>query len=340
VWGEKQTADEDPGLMATDQYGRTINYLRVSLTDACNLRCVYCMPEHMTFRPGNALLQDDELLALIRLFAELGFEKIRFTGGEPTLRRNLVELIREVSGMPGIRSVGLTTNGILLDYLARPLRDAGLDRVNVSLDTLDAARFRQITRWGNLRDVLAGLEAAERAGLRVKINAVPVRGFHNNGDLADLARLTLERPWQVRFIEMMPLGGIARFQQDNVITETEIRQHIEQTLGPLALENNGQLDGEARVYRLPKATGTIGFISSVSRPFCTGCNRMRLMADGVLRLCLLRDHEVDLRKPLRAGWSRDRLKTLIREAVHQKPWGHGLAEHQIATTRAMSEIGG
>jgi len=326
--------------MPTDQHGRTINYLRVSLTDACNLRCVYCMPEHMSFRPGNALLQDDELLTLISLFAELGFEKIRFTGGEPTLRRNLVELIRAVAGTPGVNSVGLTTNGILLDYLARPLRDAGLDRVNVSLDTLDEAGFRQITRWGNLRDVLAGIEAAERAGLRVKINAVPVRGFNDNGDAADLARLTLDRPWQIRFIEMMPLGGIAKFQQDNVITEAQLRQRIEQTLGPLAPENNGQLDGEARVYRLKNAKGTIGFISSVTNPFCAGCNRLRLMADGVLRLCLLRENEVDLRKPLRAGWSRDRLKTLLRDAVHQKPWGHGLAENQVATNRTMSEIGG
>lgn len=326
--------------MATDQHGRTINYLRVSLTDACNLRCVYCMPEQMTFRPGTALLQDDELLTLIGLFAELGFEKIRFTGGEPTLRRNLVELIRATAGTPGIKSVGLTTNGILLDYLAKPLRDAGLDRVNVSLDTLDEARFRKITRWGNLRDVLAGIEAAERAGLRIKINAVPVHGFNDNGDLSALARLTLERNWQVRFIEMMPLGGIATFQQQNVITEAEIRQHIEQTLGPLAPENNGQLDGEARVYRLKNAKGTVGFISSVSHPFCAGCNRLRLMADGVLRLCLLRENEVDLRKPLRAGWNRDRLKMVLREAIHQKPWGHGLADNTIARNRAMSEIGG
>jgi len=326
--------------MATDQHGRAINYLRVSLTDVCNLRCVYCMPEHMTFRPGNALLQDDELLTLISLFAELGFEKIRFTGGEPTLRRNLVELIRATAGTPGIQSVGLTTNGILLDHLARPLRDAGLDCVNISLDTLDEARFRKITRWGNLRDVLAGIEAAERAGLRVKINAVSVRGFNDNGDDDNLARLTLDRPWQVRFIEMMPLGRIAKFQQDNVITEADLRRHIEQTLGPLSPENNGQLDGEARVFRLKNAKGTIGFISPVSSPFCAGCNRLRLMADGVLRLCLLRENEVDLRKALRDGLSRDRLKTLLRDAVHRKPWGHGLAENHVATNRAMSEIGG
>lgn len=326
--------------MPLDQHGRNINYLRVSLTDACNLRCVYCMPEHMTFRPGTALLQDDELLTLIRLFAELGFEKIRFTGGEPTLRRNLVELIRTTAATPGIKSVALTTNGILLDYLAQPLRDAGLDRVNISLDTLDEARFRKITRWGNLRDVLAGIEAAERAGLRVKINAVPVRGYNDNSDAADLARLTLDRDWQVRFIEMMPFGSIAQFQQANAITEPALRQHIEQTFGPLVPENDGQLDGEARVYRLKGAKGTVGFISSVSNPFCAGCNRMRLMADGILRLCLLRENEVDLKKPLREGWSRDQLKKLIREAVHQKPWGHGLAENTIATNRAMSEIGG
>jgi cyclic pyranopterin phosphate synthase len=326
--------------MALDQYGRTINYLRVSLTDACNLRCVYCMPEQMTFRPGSALLQDDELLTLIGLFAELGFEKIRFTGGEPTLRRNLVELVRAVATMTGIKSVGMTTNGILLDHLARPLREAGMERVNVSLDTLDEARFRKVTRWGNLRDVLAGIEAAEKAGLQVKLNCVPVRGFNDDGDVAALARLTLDRPWQIRFIEMMPLGGVTAFQQDRAIHETSLHQSIESALGPLSPVNDGKLDGEARVYWLKEARGTIGFISSVSNPFCASCNRARLTADGVLRLCLLREREMDLRKPLRDGWSRPRLKSLIVESIHHKPWGHGLAENQIATNRTMSEIGG
>lgn len=326
--------------MASDQYGRTINYLRVSLTDACNLRCVYCMPEHMTFRPGSALLQDDELLTLIRLFAEIGFEKVRFTGGEPTLRRNLVELVRAVATMPGIKSIGLTTNGILLDHLARPLREAGMERVNVSIDTLDEARFRQITRWGNLRDVMAGLDAAERAGLRVKLNCVPVRGYNDTSDVIDLARLTIDRSWQVRFIEMMPFGGVTEFQQDRTIHETVLRQNIEQALGPLAPVDEGRLDGEARVFQLAGARGTIGFISSVSNPFCGSCNRARLTADGVLRMCLLREKEMDLRKPLRAGWGKDRLKSLILESIHLKPWGHGLADHQVATNRTMSEIGG
>lgn len=326
--------------MAHDQYGRVIRYLRVSLTDACNLRCVYCMPEHMTFRPGSALLQDGELLTLIGLFAELGFDKIRFTGGEPTLRPNLVELVRAVAAMPGIRTVSLTTNGVLLDLLAQPLRDAGLSSVNISIDTLNAERFRRITRWGSLRDVLAGLDAAERAGLPIKINAVAVRGFNDGEDIVALARLTLEKPWQVRFIEMMPVGQIAGFQQAHVVTETELRERIEAALGPLTMENEGQLDGEARVYRLPGAVGTLGFISPISQPFCAGCNRARLTADGVLRLCLLREAEVDLRKPLRAGWDRPRLRRLIQEAIWRKPWGHGLAQHDVARNRVMSEIGG
>jgi cyclic pyranopterin phosphate synthase len=326
--------------MVSDQYGRTIHYLRVSLTDACNLRCVYCMPEHMTFRPGTALLQDDELVTLIGLFAELGFDKIRFTGGEPTLRRNLVELVRVVAAMPGVKSVSMTTNGILLDHLARPLREAGMDRVNVSIDTLDESRFRQITRWGNLRDVLAGLEAAEQAGMRIKLNCVPVRGYNDNGDVAALARLTMDRPWQVRFIEMMPLGGVTSFQQERSIHETTLHSFIASALGPLEPVNDGQLDGEARVYRLQNARGSIGFISSVSNPFCASCNRARLTADGVLRMCLLREKEMDLRKPLRAGWSRERLKALMIESIHLKPWGHGLADNQVATNRTMSEIGG
>ncbi len=328
--------------MAFDQYNRNINYLRVSLTDACNLRCRYCMPEQMTFRPGTQLLQDEELLLLLGVFASLGFEKIRFTGGEPTLRPNLVDLVRAVTALPGIREVGLTTNGILLDQLARPLHDAGLRRVNVSIDTLDPKRFRQMTRWGNLRDVEAGLAAAEQAGLKIKLNCVPVRGYNTNGtgDIPALAGLTLDRDWQVRFIEMMPLGGITEFQEHHRVTEPELRREIEEALGPLTAVHEGRLDGEARVYRLPAARGTIGFISPVSSPFCAACNRLRLTADGVLRLCLLRENEIDLRQALRTGADHQQLATLIARAVHDKPWGHGLAQHQLATNRVMSEIGG
>ncbi len=326
--------------MAIDQYQRTINYLRVSVTDACNLRCVYCMPENMTFRPGAALLQDDELITLMGLFAELGFEKIRFTGGEPTVRANIVGLVQAAAATPGIRQVAMTTNGVLLDHLARPLREAGLAQVNVSVDTLNEMRFRQLTRWGNLRDVWAGIQAAERVGLKIKLNAVVVRGLNDTEDVVALARLTREHAWQVRFIEMMPFGGISEFQLTHSVPEQELRDRIAAALGPLELCHAGKLDGEAKVYRLAGAPGTLGFISPVSQPFCAGCNRARLMADGMLRLCLLREREVDLRAPLRAGLERGALKRMMEENIYLKPWGHGLAAHQFATNRTMSEIGG
>ena len=335
-----------PGLwyidcdMALDQYGRNISYLRVSLTDVCNLRCVYCMPENMAFRPSDQLLGDDEILRLIKLFAGLGFEKIRFTGGEPTLRQNLIDLVRGTTAIPGIRSVAMTTNGILLDYLARPLRAAGLSRVNVSIDTLDAARFRQMTRWGNLRDVLEGIDAAEREGLEVKLNCVVVRGFNDGQDVVDLARMTMEKAWQVRYIEMMPFGGITDFQTSHIVTEAELRKTISAALGPMELQNEGLLDGEARVFRIHGAKGTLGFISSVTQPFCAGCNRARLTADGRIRLCLLRDTEVDLKTPIRAGATDEDLSKIIRDGVWRKPWGHGLGKAEVATDRAMSEIGG
>ncbi len=326
--------------MPFDRYNRDIDYLRISLTDACNLRCVYCMPEHMTFRPRDELLSDDELKRLITLFGALGFRKIRFTGGEPTLRSGLVELVRHATGTPGITTVGLTTNGVLLDQLAQPLRDAGLQSVNISIDSLDEDKFRQLTRWGNLRDVRAGLAAAARAGLRVKLNAVVCRGVNDGADVVELARLTLANDWQVRFIEQMPFGNNADFQTKGMVSETELLGVLQKSFGPLELVNGGKLDGEARLFRLPGAKGALGFISPVSQPFCAGCNRMRLTADGVLRLCLLRDNEINLIHHLRGGASNEVIADCIRGAVHEKPWGHGLAQHLIPAARGMSEIGG
>ena len=326
--------------MPLDQYRRDIDYLRISLTDACNLRCVYCMPEHMTFRPRDELLSDDELRRLITLFALLGFRKIRFTGGEPTLRPALVDLVRHATGTPGITSVGLTTNGVLLDQLAQPLFDAGLKSVNISIDSLDEDKFRQLTRWGNLRDVRAGLDAAARAGLRVKLNAVVCRGVNDGEDVVALARLTLTNPWQVRFIEQMPFGNNAAFQTKGMVSEAELLEVLTRAFGPLELVNGGKLDGEARLYRLPGGQGALGFISPVSQPFCAGCTRMRLTADGVLRLCLLRDNEINLLNHLRGGASDGVIADCIRGAVHEKPWGHGLAQHVIPAARGMSEIGG
>ena len=326
--------------MASDQYGRKINYLRISLTDQCNLRCVYCMPENMTFRAKPELMQDDELIRLTRLFAELGFRKFRLTGGEPTIRENFIGIVRQLRNIEGVEQLAITTNGILLKHLAKPLVDAGVHHVNVSLDTLDAAKFKKITRWGNVDDVWQGVLAAEAAGLRVKLNDVVVRGFNDGDDVIDLARLTYEHPWQIRFLELMPLGSISSFQQTHVVTEDELLKNIQSKLGPLTLQNNGALDGEARLYKLDGAVGTLGFISAISKPFCAGCNRVRLTPDGKLRLCLLRDGEGDLLTPLRTGASDADLKAQIERAIWTKPWGHGVAQNIISKDRVMSEIGG
>jgi cyclic pyranopterin phosphate synthase len=285
-------------------------------------------------------MQDDELYTFVRVFASLGFWKIRLTGGEPTVRHNIVDICRHIAATPGIRSLSMTTNGILLKDLAAPLAEAGLQRVNISIDTLDPQRFRRITRWGSLDDVWAGIEASERAGMTpIKLNAVVVRGF-NDADVTELARLTINHPWQVRFIEMMPFGDVASFAKEQIVTDEEIRTRIADEFLPLQLQADGQLDGEARLYRFPGAQGDVGFISSVTQPFCANCNRARLTADGVLRLCLLRDKEVDLLTPLRNGASEDELRQIILDGVWWKPWGHGLAEDVVPLTRVMSQIGG
>ena len=326
--------------MAIDRFGRNIHYLRISLTDHCNLRCIYCMPEDQTFRPNAELMQDDEIFLFAKLFASLGFDKIRLTGGEPTVRANIVDIVRGIAHAKGIRSVSMTTNGLLLPKLARPLAEAGLQRVNVSIDTLDPEKFHRLTRWGKLEEVWQGILAAEQAGLTpIKLNAVIVRGY-NEDDVVGLARLTVDHPWQIRFIEMMPFAGATDIQTDQVVAAEEIRERIEDSLGDMQIANDGKLDGEARVYRIRDAKGNVGFISSVTAPFCSACTRARLTADGRLRLCLLREKEVDLLTPLRAGASLDDLRALILDGIWDKPWGHGLAEGVIPLNRVMNEIGG
>lgn len=326
--------------MALDRFGRRIHYLRISLTDHCNLRCVYCMPDEITFRPNAELMQDDEILRLVQLFSSLGFDKYRLTGGEPTVRAGIVELVRGIASTPGVRSLSMTSNGVLFSRLARSLANAGLQRVNFSLDTLDPVKFERLTRRGKLDEVWVGIEAAEAAGLTpIKINAVVVRGY-NEADVIDLARLTIDRPWQIRFIEMMPFAGATEFQLNQEVSAAEIKDWIEAALGPLTPVNGGQLDGEARLYRLPGAKGTLGMIATVSQPFCASCTRARLTADGRLRLCLLREKEVDLLTPLRSGMTQTELRELIREAIWGKPWGHRLAEGDAPLNRTMSQIGG
>jgi cyclic pyranopterin phosphate synthase len=323
-----------------DSYGREIHYLRVSLTDRCNFRCVYCMPEKgVVFHPHDHHLSDAELVRVIGLLATLGFDRIRLTGGEPTVRPNLVPLVEQIAALPGIREIAMTTNALRLEKIAEPLARAGMKRVNISIDTLDAERFTRITRVGKLDAVWRGILAAERAGLTpIKLNSVIVRGF-NEDDITDLARLTVDYAWDMRFIEMMPLGSISDFQVDSIVTADEIKTRVEQTFGELIpLEWNGH--DPARPYQIRGGRGTLGFISSVSAPFCAGCDRVRLTSDGRLRLCLLRDDEVDLLTPLRAGASDAELSALMARGVYEKPWGHGLAENVIPASRIMSQIGG
>lgn len=326
--------------MALDRFGRRIHYLRISLTDHCNLRCVYCMPEEMTFRPNAELMQDDEILRLVAVFAGLGFDKYRLTGGEPTVRANIVEIVQGIASTPGVRSLSMTTNGVLMKKLALPLAQAGLQRVNFSVDTLDPEKFRRLTRWGKLEDAWQGILAAEQAGLTpIKLNAVVVQGY-NESDVVDLARLTLEHAWQVRFIEMMPFAGATELQTSQGVTAEQMQAAIAAALGRLEAVNDGELDGEARIFRLAGARGELGFIASVTQPFCAECTRARLTADGRLRLCLLREGEVDLLTPLRQGASNAELRQIILDGIWLKPWGHGLAEGLIPLNRVMSEIGG
>lgn len=326
--------------MPDDRFGRNIHYLRISLTDHCNLRCLYCMPEDQTFLPNAELMQDDEIIQLLQLFTSLGFDKIRLTGGEPTVRAHIVDLVRDMAATPGVKSLSMTTNGVLLGKLALPLKEAGLQRVNISLDTLDPVRFKSLTRWGKFEDVWKGIQAAESVGLTpLKLNTVVVRN-HNLDDVVPMANLTYEHNWQVRFIEMMPFAGQTDFQTNLVVSDAEILEMVSSKLGKPELLNQGILDGEARLYRLPGAQGTLGFISSVTNPFCAGCTRARLTSDGKLRLCLLKDKEVDLLSPLRAGATIEDLRALILDGIWWKPWGHGLAEGEIATNRTMSQIGG
>lgn len=285
-------------------------------------------------------MQDDEVLFLVKLFSSLGFDKFRLTGGEPTVRANIVRLVREIARTPGVRSLSMTTNGVLLARLAEPLAQAGLQRVNISIDTLDPDKFKRLTRWGSLDDVWAGIFAAEEAGIApIKLNVVVVQGY-NEADVVDLARLTKDHPWQIRFIEMMPFAGVTELQLKQVVTARKIMEIIQGELGTMQASNGGNLDGEARTFSLPGAKGEVGFISSVTEPFCASCTRARLTADGRLRLCLLREGEVDLLTPLRAGATINELQELILDGIWQKPWGHGLDEGIIPLNRVMSEIGG
>jgi cyclic pyranopterin phosphate synthase len=323
----------------SDSFQRPINYLRISVTDRCNLRCVYCMPEAGVALMSHAdILTYEEIYTVAKVAAGLGINKVRLTGGEPLVRLGLADLVKMLAGIKGIDDLSLTTNGILLAPNAAALKKAGLRRVNVSLDTLRPERFRQITRCGELEDTLKGIEAAKVAGLEpVKINMVVMAGI-NDDELIDFTRRTIEPGWHVRFIEHMPVNGDDP-PFSRLFSVKEMRKRIE-TLGELEPWQVDAGNGPAKYYRLPGAKGTIGFITPVTEHFCYRCNRVRLTADGKLRPCLLSEEEIDVKGALRSGASPDELKRLIEKAIAVKPERHYLAEGKKQKGRPFSQVGG
>jgi cyclic pyranopterin phosphate synthase len=323
-----------------DSFQRPINYLRISVTDRCNLRCVYCMPvggiRQMSHRD---ILSYEEICTVVRAAAELGINKVRLTGGEPLVRLGLPTLVKMLRQVEYLDDISLTTNGTLLGQYAAELKDSGLDRVNVSLDTLKPDRFKTITRSdANLSDVLAGIEAAKSVGLNpVKINMVVMAGI-NDGEVLDFARKSIGEGWHVRFIEFMPTAGVGNANL-HFVPVSDIKRQLEH-LGELepCLPSLG--NGPARYFRFPDSQGSIGFISPISEHFCFRCNRLRLTADGKLRCCLLSDEEVDLKQPLRCGVGSAELRGLIEAAAAKKPLRHQLAEGRLPLDRTMTQVGG
>jgi len=321
-----------------DQWGRSIEYLRISVTDRCNFRCVYCMPrEGLQWLPKAEILSYEEITEVVRQLSPLGLRRLRITGGEPTLRPDLESLIGQLRGIPFIEDIALSTNGAKLPQMARALREAGLDRVNMSADSLRPDRIAAIARRDLGFDPIAAAGAAEAAGLApIKINVVVLRGM-NDDEIEDFARLTMDRPWHVRFIELMPVGDMRELTWEHVVPSDEVLQRIA-AIGALMPDGGPPRgNGPARYYRLSGAAGTVGVITPMTHTYCGSCNRVRLTADGRLRTCLYGDHEVNLRDPLRQGAA---LEPLFRQALAEKPKEHALLQMQVGGLRALSQVGG
>ena len=324
-----------------DSWDRQIRSVRVSVTDKCNFRCRYCMPaEGLEWLPRDELLSFEEIARLAGVLASMGVDEVRLTGGEPLVRRDLPVLVSLLAETPGVRDLSLTTNGVLLDRLAKPLVEAGLTRLNVSLDSLSHVRFAEITRRDALDRVLAGLAEAERyPELRpIKVNCVAIRGFTEE-EVPALAELARRKPYVVRFIEFMPLDADEAWREDEVLTGGEIRALIEERW-PLE-EIPAKASSTARRFRFTDGAGEIGFVNPVSEPFCSSCDRIRLTSDGQLRTCLFSRREWDLKAPLRDGASDDELAALIRFAVRHKELKHKINDPGfVRASRSMSQIGG
>jgi len=322
-----------------DSFSRRINYMRVSVTDRCDLSCIYCTDRSAPHLRHDDILRYEEIEQVIRAAARLGVMKVRLTGGEPLMRLHLHRLVEMLAGIEGIDEVSMTTNGTHLARHAAELKAAGLKRVNISLDTLKADRFRHITGEDRLRDVLRGIEAAGRAGLNpVKLNMVVLRGV-NDDEVLDFARRTVTDVWHVRFIEHMPFVN-STSRANGVVPVADIIRTIEASLGSLEPCFPGSGNGPAKYFQLPGATGTLGFIGAVTECFCAECNRFRLTADGGLRPCLLDDDEIDLKGPLRSGATTEELEQLILRAATLKQKQHHLGDEGIPDKRRMRQIGG
>jgi cyclic pyranopterin phosphate synthase len=322
-----------------DAQGRRINYLRISVTDRCNFRCLYCMPEDgLEWLPKAEILSYEEIAEIVRQLAPTGVRRLRITGGEPTIRPDLEVLIRYLKGIPGIEDVALSTNGVKLVKKAAEYAAAGLDRVNMSADSLRHDRIVAIARRDLGLDPVAALTAAERAGLDpVKVNVVVMRGI-NDDEVEDFARLTLDHPWHVRFIELMPVGDMATLTWEHVVPSTEVMERVEAALGGLDVPDDLPIgNGPASYYRGPGSAGTIGVITPMTHTYCGSCNRVRLTADGRLRTCLFGTHEVNFRDPLRRG---DPLLPLFTSALAEKPPEHHLLQMDAGGLEALSQVGG
>jgi len=321
-----------------DQFGRRIEYLRISVTDRCNFRCLYCMPpEGLEWLPKSDILSYEEIAAIVNQLAPLGLRRVRITGGEPTLRPQLERLVAMLRAVRGIEDIALSTNGVKLEAMAESLRAAGLDRINMSADSLRPDRIAAIARRSIPFDPVRAASAAQGAGLDpIKINVVVMRGI-NDDELEDFARLTLVHPWHVRFIELMPVGDLRSLTWEHVVPSDEVITRIAQlgTLRPASGPARG--NGPARYHRFDGAAGTVGVISPMTHTYCETCNRVRLTADGRLRTCLFGDHEVNLRDPLRRG---EDLVPLYAQALAEKPREHALLQMKVGGLRALSEVGG
>ena len=329
-----------PAPRLLDRFGRTGRDLRVSVTDRCNLRCTYCMPaEGLDWLPKPEMLTDDEIVRLVRVMVGLGITSVRLTGGEPLLRRSLVDVVAGIAALEPRPRIAMTTNGVGLDRLAAPLAAAGLDRVNVSLDTIDRDHFARLTRRDRFEDVVGGLKAAADAGLApVKVNAVAMRGV-NDADVPDLLQWCLDRGYELRFIEQMPLDAQHAWDRAQMVPQAEILERLGERFRLTPVDERGSAPAE--LFLVDGGPETVGVIASVSAPFCGACDRVRLTADGQLRNCLFARSEVDLRGPLRGGASDDELADLVIGEMWAKKPGHGIDRpdfHQ--PDRPMSAIGG